>query len=183
MTADYSIREVTPADLGAFWALRLQALRDHPSAFGSDFEESRRTGPTYMERGYFDAGVNCLFAAFTSGGDLVAQAGTYAESGKRAHIAHVISVNTHPDHRGHGLASALVQACIEHLRTCESITSIRISVNSGNTAALRIYEHLRFVTWGEEPDAIRTADGSCHNERHMVLVASAIRSSSPERTL
>ena len=162
--------------------LRLRALRDHPSAFGSDYEQSRRTGPTYMERGYFDGGVNRLFAAFAPGGDLVAQAGTYGDAGKRSHIAYVISVYTHPDHRGHGLASALVQACIDHLRSCESITSIRISVNASNTVALHTYEKLGFVTWGEEPDAIRTADGSCHNERHMVLVASTPRSQHPERT-
>ena len=176
MPDNYNIREVTPADIDTFWALRLQALRDHPPAFGSDYDESRRNGPTYDQRGYFDGGVNRLFAAFTPGGDLVAQAGTYAETGKRSHIAHVISVYTHPEHRNNGLASALVQECIEHLRACESITSIRISVNASNTAALHTYEKLGFEPWGEEPDAIRTADGSCHNERHMVLVASTKRS-------
>ncbi len=176
MAGDYIVREVTPTDIEPFWILRLQALRDHPAAFGSDYDESRRNGPTYAERGYFEGGVNRLFAAFTPADDLVAQAGTYAETGKRSHIAHVISVYTHPAHRGNGLASALVQACIEHLRACESITSIRISVNASNIAALRTYEKLGFETWGEEPDAIRTADGSCHNERHMVLVASTKRS-------
>lgn len=176
MPADYIIREVTLADMDAFWALRLQALRDHPSAFGSNYEESRRKGPTYSERGYFETGVNRLFAAFAPSGILVAQAGTYADTGQRSHIAHVISVYTHSDHRGCGLASALVQACIEHLQACPGIESIRISVNADNTAAVHIYEKLGFVTWGEEPDAIRIADGSCHNERHMVLVASPARS-------
>lgn len=176
MSENYVIRGVRPEDVPAFWELRLKALRDHPSAFGSDYESSLKQGPTYAERGYFDGGISCLFAAFTPGGDLVAQAGTYAESGKRSHIASVISVYTHPEHRGQGLATGVVQACIDHLRTIPAITSIRISVNSTNIYAIRAYESLGFVTWGEEPDAIRTADGSCHNERHMVLTTGARRS-------
>ena len=177
MTNTYVIREVFQEDIDAFWQLRLQALHDHPDAFGSDYEESLRNGPTYAERGYFESGnVNRLFAAFASTGDLVAQAGTYAEFGKRSHIANVISVYTHPKHRQCGLASRIVQACLNHLASLPAITSIRISVNSRNTSAIHTYEKLGFVTWGEEPDAIRTADGSCHNERHMVLTSGARRS-------
>lgn len=116
MSCTYIVRTVTSDEVGAFWELRLQALREHPSAFGSDYETSRREGPTYGARGYFAGGINHLIAAFADDGRIVAQAGTYAETGKRRHIAHIISVYTHPDHRGRGLASALVQACIDHLR-------------------------------------------------------------------
>jgi ribosomal protein S18 acetylase RimI-like enzyme len=169
MDSDHLVRDVTPDDIPAFWELRLLALHDHPSAFGSDYEHSRLAGPTYAERGYFDGGVNRLFAAYTSEGEIVAQAGTYVGAGQRSHIATVISVYTHPHHRGKGLASRLVQAAIDHLRAFPEITSIRIAVNASNLAAIHTYEKLGFVTWGEEPDAIRTADGSCHNELHMVL--------------
>lgn len=176
MNDSYSIREVIPEDIDNFWDLRLRALRDHPDAFGSDYESSRRAGPSYAERGYFDGGVNRLFAAFTADGNLVAQVGTYAEDGKRSHIAHVISVYTHPDHRGHGLATQLIRMCIDHLRSLLEVTSIRISVNANNAPAVHTYTNLGFETWGEEPDAIRTADGSCHNELHMVLTSGAHRS-------
>jgi hypothetical protein len=36
------IRTVTEADLEPYWALRLQALRDSPEAFGSAYEEQAR---------------------------------------------------------------------------------------------------------------------------------------------
>lgn len=176
MNDTYSTREVIPDDIDDFWQLRLRALHDHPDAFGSDYETSRLQGPSYAERGYFNGGVNRIFAAFTSDGDLVAQAGTTVESGKRSHIAHVISVYTQPDHREHGLATQLIQMCIEHLRLFPDISSIRISVNATNAPAVRAYTKLGFESWGEEPDAIRTADGSCHNELHMVLASGARRS-------
>ena len=176
MTDNYLVRAISPDDLDAWWQLRLKSLHDHPDAFGSDYETARQEGPKYAERGFFNTGSSRLFAAFTVDGKLVAQAATFAESGKRNHIAHVVSVYTHPDHRGHGLASRLVQACIDHLQSFADITSIRISVNADNAAALHTYRKLGFEVWGEEPDAIRTADGSCHNELHMVLTSGARRS-------
>lgn len=172
----YTIREIGPGDLDNWWALRLLALETAPSAFGSDYETALQQGPSYAERGYFDGGVNRIFGAYTSEGDIVAQAGTYGESGKRSHIAQIISIFTHPEHRGNGLATRLVQACINHLQAFPHIKSIRISVNATNYPAIHVYEKLGFVAWGEEPDAIRTSDGSCHNELHMVLKQGARRS-------
>lgn len=168
---DYSVREITPAELPDWWQLRLMALRDSPEAFGSDYDAVKDNDPFpfYLDRGYLSGGTNTLFAAFDTLGKVVAQAGCFADTGKRHHIAMVISVHTHPDHRGRGLAQRLVVAAIDHLRRFPDISSIRISVNSSNEPARHIYEKLGFVTWGEEPDAIRTADGSCHNECHMVL--------------
>lgn len=167
----YAVREITVEDLPAWWKLRLMALRDSPDAFGSDYSTHKDKDPLpfYLDRGYLAGGTNTLFAALDEQGEIVAQAGTRADTGKRSHIGMVISVYTHPDHRGNGLASQLVQACIEHLSRFPEITSVRISVNSSNTIAKSVYERLGFVTWGEEPDAIRAADGSCHNECHMVL--------------
>lgn len=169
MGAGYTIRACGPDDLDAWWKLRLKSLKDHPDAFGSDYELSLRRGPTYAERGYFDGGANRLFAAFSSDDELTAQTATYAESGKRGHIAHVVSVYTHPGHRGQGIASRLVQAAIDHLRSFPEITSIRISVNANNAAAIHTYMKLGFEIWGEEPDALRTPDGVLHAELHMVL--------------
>ena len=178
MSNKYVIRPISETELPGWWQLRLTALRSSPDAFGSDYEAMKDLDPVpfYLERDYLSNGPNMLFAAISPDGEIVAQVGTYAESGKRSHIAHIISVFTHPDHRGQGLASQLVQAGINHLRSCEGITSIRIAVNSTNAAAIHVYEGLGFQTWGEEPDAIRAVDGSCHNERHMVLRPDAQRS-------
>ncbi|MCO5224172.1 MAG: GNAT family N-acetyltransferase [Thermomicrobiales bacterium] len=169
----YTVREITPDDLPAWWELRLMALQDSPDAFGADYatHKDKDPFPFYLDRGYLAGGPNTLFAAFDEQGQIVAQTGCFADTGKRSHIAMVISVYTHPEHRGHGLAQQLVAAAIHHLQRFLEITSIRISVNSNNQPARHIYEKLGFVTWGEEPDAIRAADGSCHNECHMVLRA------------
>lgn len=167
----YTIRPTDASELESWWALRLRALKDHPAAFGSDYETSLAQGPTYAERDYFNDGANALFGAFSEDARLIGQAATTREVGKRAHIAHVISVYVHPEHRGHQIGTRLVQSAIEHLRTFPEITSIRISVNSSNVPARTAYERLGFEAWGEEPDAIALSDGSLHAELHMVLRA------------
>lgn len=167
---EFDIRAIEPHELDAWWDLRLTGLRDHPEAFGSDYETSRRAGPSsYIERGYFEGGTALLIGAFTPNGEIVAQAGAFAETGKRAHIACVFSVHTRSDYRGNGLGTAVVAFCIKHLRQFPHISIIGLSVTATNTHAVKTYEKLGFVAWGEEPEAIGLPDGSRHNEIHMVL--------------
>ena len=40
--SETAIRRLWIDDVEAFWALRLRALREHPGAFASSFEESSR---------------------------------------------------------------------------------------------------------------------------------------------
>lgn len=147
-------------------------MRDHPEAFGSDYESARRAGPRYAERGYFQGGPNALFAAWSSDNRIIGIAASFAETGKRTHIAHVISVYTLPDFRSNGIATALVQTIVRHLQGFQHISSIRISVSASNHQAVRCYERLGFVRWGIEPDAIALPDGSTVSEIHMVLPVS-----------
>jgi hypothetical protein len=42
------VRKLTEDDLKEVWALRLQALRDNPEAFGSTYEEAFARGETWM---------------------------------------------------------------------------------------------------------------------------------------
>lgn len=61
---DYVIRPITPDEIGAWWELRLRSLRDHPDAFGADYDEAQRRGPDYLRPATVDGRVDRLFAAF-----------------------------------------------------------------------------------------------------------------------
>ena len=47
---DFTIRHINPADLQVFRELRLEALKNHPSAFGSDYEETLLQPQSYWEK-------------------------------------------------------------------------------------------------------------------------------------
>lgn len=165
----YEVRALAPNELDAWWDLRLRSLRDHPDAFGADYAAAVERGPEYLRGGLADGSVERLFAAFAPNGSLVAQLRTVADTGKRSHIAMIISVATDQAHRGLGLQKALIRLAVDHCRSFPEIRQVHISVNAENAAALRVYEGAGFVAWGREPRALRSEFGF-HDEIHMVMM-------------
>ena len=74
-------------------------------------------------------------------GQLVAMAG---ERLRCEGFAEVSAVCTHPDHQGHGYASALVTAIVAGMVARGEICFLHVRVD--NTAAIRVYERLGFTT-------------------------------------
>lgn len=167
--AGYAVRAIAPDDLDGWWDLRLRSLHDHPDAFGANYASAVMRGPDYLRAGLLDGAVERLFAAFAPDGSLVAQLRTVADTGKRSHIAMIISVATDARHRGLGLQKALIRLAVDHCRSFPEIRQVHISVNAENAAALAVYEGAGFVAWGREPRAIRTESGF-HDEIHMAMM-------------
>jgi ribosomal protein S18 acetylase RimI-like enzyme len=70
-----------------------------------------------------------------------------AMAGERLHLpgyTEVSAVCTHPDHRGHGYASALVSAVVNAMRAKGETPMLHVRAN--NTSAIRVYERLGFTT-------------------------------------
>lgn len=167
--AGYVVRVIAPDELYDWWELRMQGLREHPDAFGADYEASLQQGHTRYEPSTKDGSIDRLFGAFTPEGKLVAQAAVSAGSGKRRHIASIYSVHTHHDWRGKGLSKELIRLAIDHCRAFPEIQQVHISVNAENAAALAIYQGAGFVAWGREPRALRTESGF-HDEIHLAMM-------------
>jgi ribosomal protein S18 acetylase RimI-like enzyme len=161
------IRLLGPADAAAYRSLRLQALRDHPEAFGASHEdEAARSLETTARR--LDAGpLNCVFGAF-SAENLVGTAGFIVpdRSAKSRHKGLLVGVHVAPPHRGHGLGSALVTAVIDHARA--HVVLLQAGVGVTNGPALRLYESLGFRHYGREDKALRV-DGAFVDEALIVL--------------
>ena len=69
--SEFSIRRLTPADASAFQSLRLAALVEAPTAFGSSYEEEKSFTTATVEgrlAHHVDRGV---FGAFDANGRLV----------------------------------------------------------------------------------------------------------------
>ncbi|HJN92672.1 MAG TPA: GNAT family N-acetyltransferase [Dehalococcoidia bacterium] len=104
-------------------------------------------GPTSYQGRHVDEG--CYYGVVEKG-RLVAVAGTHAISPSQR-IAVVGNVFTHPQHRGHGLATLATSATTaELLRTCGDVV---LSVDPNNTAAVRAYDNLGYVRAGDIVEA------------------------------
>lgn len=161
------IRLLGPADAPAYRPLRLQALRDHPEAFGASHEDEAARSLEITARRLDGGPLNCVFGAF-AGGDLVGTAGFIVpdRSAKSRHKGRLVGVHVAPAHRSHGLGRALVAAVIDHARA--HVVLLQAAVGIANAPALRLYESLGFRHYGREDKAL-CVDGVFVDEALIVL--------------
>ena len=163
MSADLNVRQLIAADAAAYRELRLEALQNAPTAFGSSYEaESKQTVADFegwMTRSHI--------AGAWLDDVLVGSASFYRlDSAKAAHRGNIWGVYVRPDARGHGVARALMTEILAFART--QVEQVHLAVVTDNAAARKLYEHLGFVTYGTEPRAL-LVDGRYYDEHLMVL--------------
>ncbi len=144
------IRVLRQGDLPLYRTLRLQALRDHPAAFGSSFEEEEGSDLSRM----IGDPPNVTVGAFV-GSMLVGSAALVEPSRiKQRHKGHVVGVYVMPPHRRTSLAKALLDAVIVAARS-SGLLILTLSVTVGNAAARTLYLQAGFTVYGVEPAGLR----------------------------
>jgi RimJ/RimL family protein N-acetyltransferase len=159
------IRSLGAADLDAYAVLRRLALEEAPLSFsaspGDDVSLDALRGS--MER----APYWMLFGAFDE--SLAGIAGLIRDRHRKsAHRMHLWGMYVAPSHRGRGLGSALLEACIGHARSVDGVDVLHLGVTSAADAAKRLYERAGFRVWGTQRDALRH-EGHAVEEHHMAL--------------
>ncbi|MFD2647845.1 GNAT family N-acetyltransferase [Devosia albogilva] len=159
----YSIRRLGPQDLGAYRALRLEALEAAPEAFGTAHEEAARQSDAYF-RSLLER--LAVFGAFDAEGTLAGMVAFARREGVKArHVGDIISVYVGPSLRGTGASLALIEAAVDHAR--HHVIQLELGVGTYNTAAIRLYEKAGFRTYGTEPRAL-FVNGRFIDEHQMV---------------
>ncbi len=144
------IRPLGSPDLPLYRPVRLEALRRHPEAFATSFEEERDNDQARMIGEY---------PSLTLGGfmrdQLVATAGYVVSPRiKQRHRGHVVGVYVAAPARGSGLAPALLDRLIHEARST-GLLILTLSVTVGNIAARRLYLRAGFTPYGMEPLGLR----------------------------
>jgi RimJ/RimL family protein N-acetyltransferase len=171
MPAPALIRALSRADIGAFRALRSEALRLSPEAFGMSLSEWERLSEDDIAKRLQGAPPGVTFGAVVNdGASLVGIAGLAAYSTmKERHKALVWGVYVTPAHRGRGLAAALLDRIVAHARAVDELDILQLSVTVGNDAARALYLSRGFVTYGLERDALKLGPGDYRDEEMMML--------------
>ena len=98
------IRRLEPTDVDAFRAVRLDALRLHPAAFGMAYEDEAELDRAQFADRLAAPGIT-RFGAFDAEGRMVGLVGLQSPAGaKQRHKAHLFSMYVDAAHRGTGLA-------------------------------------------------------------------------------
>ena len=145
---DVTIRRVRADEAMALKALRLAALADAPTAFGSTHAEEARC-PDEFWRGRAARGAageaSVLFVAHR-GPELVGLAGGYRPEPFDGSIE-LVSMWVHPAVRRYGVAGRLVDAVVDWAATLGA-GAVDLWVTESNRAATRLYERCGFGLTG-----------------------------------
>lgn len=158
------VRMLGPADATLYRALRLRALREHPDAFTSSYEQDRDQP---LEAASQRLASHPFWGAYRHA-ELYGFVGLERElRPKNRHKATVMGMYVAPEAGGQGVARALLAALVAHARA-NGLASLVLTVTEGNERAQRLYAQAGFRSFGIEPDAIRVA-GRSFAKNHMHL--------------
>jgi RimJ/RimL family protein N-acetyltransferase len=167
-----AMRRLVPADAPRYRALRLRALREHPQAFTSGFEEESARPLAWSEQrlAMSDERPHDFFLGAFQGDELIGMLGLQGRyRPKERHNATVVGMYVAPEHARRGVGQALLRELVRQASACAALEQIDLTVTAGNQQAQAIYARCGFTVFGTLHKAIKV-DGRYFDKVHMVLV-------------
>ncbi|MDP2780761.1 GNAT family N-acetyltransferase [Devosia sp.] len=143
----WAVRRLTRKDFAAYHALRLEALTNHPEAYGTA-AESFAARPAAEIEDFLS--LRALFGVVTETGELAGIVLYDRDSGEReSHRGWLLQVYLKPAMRGTGAALALLETAIAHAGS--EVLQVHLMVGVHNLPAIRLYEKAGFRIYGTDP--------------------------------
>lgn len=160
---------LTPSDAETYWKLRLEALKLHPEAFATSYEEAlQRENPIEQVASRLQGDGDFTFGAFQNSELIGVVTLLQDKITKMKHRAHILAMYVAPNSRRTGAGKALLSAAIDHAKTLPEILKLNLTVVSSNEKAKKLYTSLGFKTYGVEEKALKVND-TYYDEELMVL--------------
>lgn len=165
------IRPLNESDAKMYHALRLRALKEHPTAFAQPYESQASTPIGDVARRLSEASESphdFILGIFTND-MLIGMVGFRRERGDRLrHKGSIWGMYIASEVQGQGLGRALIQEAIRRASNLDGLEQISLGVISGNAYARSLYISLGFESYGLEKRAI-IINGECHDDELMQL--------------
>jgi RimJ/RimL family protein N-acetyltransferase len=156
LVKNISIRWIAQTDQEAFKDLRLEALREHPTAFGTDYDQDRQDADSvWAERlqKAIDQPTGAIVLADAEG-ELAGMMGVYRDLGTKVrHKAVIWGVYVRPKYRGRNLTCQMMDQILDWCRSKE-VCGVRLTVMTDNLRAIRCYQRCGFTVYGMSPEEI-----------------------------
>ncbi|MFM7685324.1 MAG: GNAT family N-acetyltransferase [Actinomycetota bacterium] len=159
-----TIERIRPDDWVALRAVRIAALTDSPSAFGSTLERELAFSDADWQLRADASASGSERATFLarSGGEVVGIVGGFVDGD----AVELVSMWVAPPARGTGLGRSLVERVVEWTTDDTEAPRVDLWVVRGNDAALRLYESVGFAV---TDDVQPLPSDPCRDEIRMTL--------------
>jgi RimJ/RimL family protein N-acetyltransferase/SAM-dependent methyltransferase len=162
-----AVRHAAPEEWEALKKLRLAALRESPDAFGSTYEHEARANEATWRGWITGEGWDGAVATFVAeeAGRLLGMATAYRPDDEPGTVW-MFAMWVRPEHCGHGIGRALVEAVVAHARSLGAEV-VMLRVTESNPVAIGVYASCGFIGTPDPPEPLR--DGSALKTRAMWL--------------
>ncbi len=146
------IRSLTATDAARYQPLRLRALREHPEAFASAFEEEQQLSlETVAKRLQQSSAERYTLGAFEEE-ELRGLLRFHRWEGlKIRHRASIGGMYVPPEYRGRGIGKTLLLEALARARTLRGLEDLILAVTVGNERARALYLAVGFRAVTREP--------------------------------
>ena len=162
------IRTLTPDDASQYRELRLRALREHPEAFATSYEEEQvrsisefaqklTPGPQHITLGAYNEGQLVGIVTLTRP----------ISKPKLRHRATIAAMYVVPEARKQRLARRLLNESLS-IAGEWGVSDVALAVAVGNDSARKLYASAGFVSYGIEPHCL-CVDGRFYDAEWMNL--------------
>jgi ribosomal protein S18 acetylase RimI-like enzyme len=150
---DYQVRRIAVPDWPELRRLRLEALKDSPLAFLERYDESVAKPDEFWrgraQRGAAGGAAATFVAEVATSGRFLGKATGYVNPDVTGRVkVEVVGVYVSPEHRGSGVAEALVARVVRWAGEEAGADRIGLYVVDNNERAARFYRRLGFVPTG-----------------------------------
>lgn len=147
------VRHLLPSDAEGYRTLRLEAIRLHPDAYGSDaIEEGAWTVADFAQR----LVTGSVFGGFPDGTLNAIACLSFPDELPRRPMAILWGVYVRNAYRGSPLAANLVNAALEHAQT--KVDYALLAVTASNQRAIHFYRRLGFDVYATAPKSLKVGD-------------------------
>lgn len=157
------IKKLSEKDWALWKDIRLEALKLHPEAYGTSYEEELVCSDEYFMQNLINTDI---FGAF-SRNQLVGIAGFALNQHKKLkHKGILFTLYITEHYRGQGIANQLLETIIHHAQ--ERVLQLHCGVNTTNQQAIQLYQKHGFQIFGTEPRALKVNGTFC--DSHLMVL-------------
>ena len=162
-----ALRQLTKEDAASYRRVRLLGLQESAPAFSASYAHEEKMSLDDFARRLEPTPVHWVVGAFEAA-ELVGVIGFMRDGGdKTRHKGFIWGMYVIPTSRGRGIGRALFEEALRRIDALPGLRIIRLAVLTSNKVAIRLYERLGFIRYGEEDEAL-CVDGVFHAQYHMM---------------